>query len=261
MKLTRFNELWTVVNTLEIDSISKTEIKKYFSEGIETDLSDIFTTNNNELLTILKDGSLRKTIVYISEIAPFKERIILPKYHIINCQTLKKMKRNHRLHRYKKTLRDDGKFYMIIDNFGDIEKGFKKLAICKNCLKEYNLNYNKNFSVENFDLVKFKNNSLFSELETIDFQDDLQSIPRIYSDNWGLISDTMKKIKNYTCEKCGIDLTNDTKFLNTHHIFGDITDNSYSNLKVLCVKCHSEEFNHSHIKDKTVYKEFIKKYS
>ncbi len=70
----------------------------------------------------------------------------------------------------------------------------------------------------------------------------------------------MKKNVGYTCqnEHCKITLKGRyQKFLDTHHIDGQKNNNHENNLKVLCVKCHSEEPMHAHMRQDSRYKEFI----
>ena len=64
-----------------------------------------------------------------------------------------------------------------------------------------------------------------------------------YALNWQQISRAYRETKNYTCEKCAFKLPNLSylRFMQTHHIdsFAKL-NNKRSNLKCLCVKCHSE---------------------
>ena len=51
-------------------------------------------------------------------------------------------------------------------------------------------------------------------------------------------------------EDCGIDLNDNRKLLHTHHANGRKSDNISSNLKVLCVECHSKQPSHEHIRSR-----------
>ena len=140
MKLTNFNELWRAVNKIKIDIIDKTELKIFENEGLDTDLSDVFSTKEGELFTILKNGEIRKTIIHICEIREYNGNYNLPKFHIFECQTIIKMRNNNRGHRYKKAFRTDGKFWVI----RGVNKSYAPLTICNyNCLGQYNSIYNK----------------------------------------------------------------------------------------------------------------------
>jgi len=264
MQLTKFKELWSAVNNFELDRITQTEIKIFTDIGLETDLSDIFQVNDT-LVTVLKDGTVRKTIVYISEVKRWviDEYNNYPKYHIFNCATLVQMSNQGRSHRYKKTLRNDGKFLMIISGNNNSDTKFLNLEICGNCLNKYNSKFHKNFNKKNFNIKEYikqpLNKNSFNSLNYIRFEDDLETVPSFYAKNWNQISSELKKIKNYTCQSCGINLKNAKKYLHTHHIDSNPSNNDViSNLKVLCIECHSNEFNHNHIKNTPLYHEFLK---
>lgn len=52
------------------------------------------------------------------------------------------------------------------------------------------------------------------------------------------------KIKEYKCEKCGIDSWNGVRVpLDLHHKNGNSNDNNLSNLEILCPNCHSQTEN------------------
>jgi len=220
MQLTKFQELWSAVNNFELDRISQTEVKIFTEIGLETDLSDIVESGDG-LVTVLKDGTVRKTIVYISEIKSWTlDKYNYPKYHLFNCSTLTQMKNNGRSYRYKKTLRNDGTFLMVISGNYKSDTKFVKLEVCGNCLHKFNLKFNYNYNKSNFPLQQYikqpLNKKEFNSLNYIHFQDDLETVPRFYAKNWNHISSELKKIKNYTCESCGINLENAKKYLSTY---------------------------------------------
>lgn len=63
-----------------------------------------------------------------------------------------------------------------------------------------------------------------------------------YVKDWEQISLAYRTKKNFTCERCGIQIDDpfDRSFIHTHHRNGDKTDNRELNLECLCIKCHSE---------------------
>jgi hypothetical protein len=245
------------VSKLNIDIIAKTEVEIFEKEGLDTDLSDIFTTTGGELFTVLKNGEIRKTIVHICDIRKFNGSYTLPKFHIFECQTLTKMRNNNRSHRYKKVSRTDGKFWVIRGT----KKSYETLKICNyNCLSQYNNIYNKNKTVMNFSLQEYIKEPIKHIEPYIQVEDDMTTIPTDYSSNWKEISLQRKEYYKWICQECFFDCSpaHLKRFLHTHHINADRSNNNIANLKVLCIECHSNQFNHSHIKEKSEYKEFLK---
>ncbi|WPU32705.1 HNH endonuclease [Pseudoalteromonas piscicida] len=56
-----------------------------------------------------------------------------------------------------------------------------------------------------------------------------------------------KLVDHYTCEQCGVELSQYKRLLHTHHINGVKTDNSISNLRALCLDCHKKQPKHEHM--------------
>ena len=54
-------------NSVEVERIKK-QIEEFQINGLDTDLSDIFQTNDKELICILGDGLIRKAIIHIVDI-------------------------------------------------------------------------------------------------------------------------------------------------------------------------------------------------
>lgn len=254
MKLTDFSELWRSVNKIKIDVIAKTEIRLFEKEGLDTDLSDVYAASKGELFTVLKNGSIRKSIVHICDISTYKKNWSLPKFHIFECNTLKSMRANNRSYRYKKASRNDGQFWMIKET----GRGYYSLILCKYCKKQYNNIYLDNVSANNFDIANYMQKSIQHLEPYITNALDMTTIPSGYADNWSYISKERKKYCEWICQECLYDLKSCKKYLHTHHVSADITNNDYENLKVLCIKCHAEEFQHGHIKNIPEYREFLK---
>ena len=261
MKLTKFETLWSAVNQYELDKIAITETKLFYKTGLDTDLSDIFNLDDG-LVTVLKDGTVRKSIVYISEIKRWAfDSYGYPKFHIFNCRTLVQMRNGGKVERYKKTLRSDGNFLMVISGDEHGETRYVPLEICGNCLHQYNTKFNRRYTKPTFNIKAYieqpiRNHNM--ELNPTLFKDDLETVPQFYAKNWNQISNKLKRIKNYTCQKCGIRLEEAKKYLHTHHVDSNPSNNIVGNLKVLCIECHSNEFNHGHIKQNPNYHEFLK---
>jgi hypothetical protein len=280
IKFTKFDEFLSVVKNFTKEDLikAKLNLQKY---GLDiTSLDELIIDDNGVLFTLLPDGTLKRVNLYIAEEiigrwnTEFKPSY---KYHIFKCSTIQNMFNGGRKHRYKINTRTDGTFYFrYIDQYGHIIKEVEneKIDICKNCLKKYFHLINKNYYpskadiyIKEFNLEEFdKRFDLYFDLD--DYKDlkagDSNFRPNVYEKSWDLISKKMKELKNYTCEKCGFQARNnyEKKFIHTHHIDGDKTNNSPNNLKVLCVKCHAniDDF-HSQLKSNPNYKEFLRRFS
>lgn len=85
------------------------------------------------------------------------------------------------------------------------------------------------------------------------------SPPEISEHNlyWRDLSFWMRAKKQWTCEKCCINLEDRPSDLHVHHIFGKAY-NSPQHLKVLCIECHAEEPGHEFMKKDPAYIAFKK---
>lgn len=257
MKITNFDELWRAVNTIKIDQVAKTEINLFENEGLDTDLSDVLFSEKGELFTILKDGTIRKTIVHICDVKEWKGKYTLPKFHIFECTTLESMRKNNRGHRYKKASRFDGNFWVIRGT----DKSYAKLNICnRDCLGQYNSSYNKDATVQNFNIKAYMKEPIKHPQPYITIANDMATIPKTYALNWDKISTERKEYYHWVCQECFIDLSSHRlrKYLHTHHEDANITNNTHENLKVLCIECHAQQYKHEHIKKTQEYRDFIK---
>jgi 5-methylcytosine-specific restriction endonuclease McrA len=252
MKITNFGELWQAVNKIKIDTPVKIDIEAFIDKGLDTNLSDVYAGEKGGLYTVLKDGSIRKTIVHICDISNYSNRWDLPKFHIFECSVLIKMKNNDRSHRYKKASKDNGQFWIIKGE----NKSYEFLNICQKCLSKHNQIYNYQ-KVENFNIKSYLDAPIQHILPYITNKLDMTTIPSSYADNWASISKQRKQYHKWICQKCFYDLSSCKKYLHTHHKNADITNNKYENLTVLCIECHAKEFQHGHIKTNPDYNNFL----
>ncbi len=186
------------------------------------------------------------------------------RYHLHFCSTLKQQKRQNKLERYRVSMSKDGIFkyqYIGEQNFSQ-----QKLNVCKNCL----LDLEGHRNTYSFDLGKFldsrpqtvQNNSevklLFDGLNVDGMDNDYTSLPDNYRDEWRKISTERKKATNYTCEECNWrpHLSENKRFVHTHHLDTNKRNNLSENLKVLCIDCHYKY--HPTLKNNADHKEFLK---
>lgn len=253
IRLTQFEALWKSVNKYNIHKITNTEIKEFEKgQGIDIESGEIFHTKEEELFTVLSDGSIRKIIIHIVDISSWKEQWGEPRFHIYHCEKIKEMTEKGRRYRYRASS-GIGKFHLI--------KGKKEwnsfLEICSYCLILYNEKFKQEKGKNNFVIKDYINHSI----QKFDFQEvkwDICTIPNAYIKNWNQMSKKIKESRNYECESCKADCSskNLKRFLHTHHIDANKRNNTLGNLKVLCILCHAEEYNHRHIKSTPQYKEY-----
>jgi len=269
-----FSEFKTFLNAVEsITSEKLAEAKRLLeTEGKNIDnISDIFVNDNGELFEILPDGSLVRVNLYIATkvidnyALKYIQSIDLYKYHIYKCTTISNMFNSGRKHRYKINSRDNGTFYYTFTDYnGYVLKTVdnQKLNICKNCLKKFLYkNYVSDSDVANFNLKDFhKQNKNFFDFDTSLMEKGEYAKANVYSRKWTEISNQIKTKRDYSCEGCGWRPANsyEKRFIHTHHQNGDKTNNRDDNLKVLCIKCHSNvDIYHKRIKSSSNYKEFL----
>lgn len=220
-------------------------------KGIEVPLTEV---------EVSKDGLLRyrgrQVVLYIQDHGWNVAEVVRngeagKKFHIADCKTLEDMRQKRRFERY--VVRNDTSEYFYItgsERFGFQKiEGNARLKVCKNCLKKL---FSQEYSRDprgvflNFDLKEFfqHHKSIFlSKPSRLSGQFDGG-----YSEDWARISATYKQNSDFTCEECGVNLRNHTGLLHVHHIDGVKTNNHPSNLKALCVDCHSRQPGHDHMR-------------
>lgn len=246
------------------DILTIEEIERLAGEGIEIPLEEVQVLNDG---THVYKG--RRVIVYIRDIAEYGGRASMPKYHLAMCSTLSKMMEAGRFKtRYVVATRDDGKF-SIQRIRGDIAvKGEEQLKVCQQCLDELGFKsfsmrmpvHQRQEAVSRFSIKMFFDEFGKSCVWAMPKYDALSAPANVYSPVFYRISKALKEKRGYRCEeaKCRIDLSaaSDRRFLHAHHLNADKSDNHPTNIKLLCIRCHSKEFQHSHVRDNPDYARF-----
>lgn len=172
------------------------------------------------------------------------------KLHFSYCTTLQKMKRSGRWDRYRITNRDDDRYH-INTRGGAMEA---RLYPCKNCLNKvaykcfsYDLpgqqqgEIVKSFNAkEALDLLRQQFDIFRSQSASL----NRAGMPTGYARNNADISRAYRAGKNFTCEKCGVNLNHARQCTDAHHISGVKNNNRYENLQCLCKLCHAKEHPH-----------------
>ena len=253
IQLNQFKELLSAVKKFEVINFDETKFEK--GEGLDIDLSDIFSTNKGELFVILKNGSIRKAIIHIVDISSWLEKWGSPRFHIYECKKIKEMQTQGKNHRYKASRGKNNKFYLIKKD----KQWYETLKICYHCLNQYNDQHNSNETKQSFPLNEWIENPMSaSQLPKVEL--DICTVPNRYTENWPKISRKLKEQEQYFCQECGKDFSDKEckKFLHVHHMDADKRNNTRENLKVLCIECHCKEHNHKHMKQSSMYKEWLR---
>lgn len=231
--------------------------------------------NDLEEIIIEQDQTLsyknKRIILYIQDCAIYREGQAYdnPRFHIAGCSTYQTMCKQGREKRYVISSRNDGFFNLNhIDGNKIIKSGLEKLEVCSNCLDKLGwMGYKSKLPNEEkaeikarFTLEKFFKCYPKDLLDKAGHYYDALAPENRYPKNWSSTSKRTRESKNFTCENCGINLKNNPRYLDVHHINGIKSDDSNTNLKVLCVKCHSNEPMHAHMKNDPRLKDFLRDY-
>ena len=216
-------------------------------QGIEiTSLNDVEVDLQNGTLTY----KTHTVVVYIRD--QYAEYFGAYKVHLSNCRTLRFMKTQGRYNRYVLCTRTDGTF-RVYDRARKRDR-FVKLEVCENCLKELNWKGCKGSSnmkkfVDEFsweDFFKRYDEYYVPERPPEPTHADVGAPTNNYSRHQADYSYQCRERAGWKCEDCGISLKGGAgKFLHTHHIDRDRSNNHPSNHRALCVDCHNKQSGHS----------------
>lgn len=238
-------------------------IRRLGQDGIEIGSWDEISVEPDDTLSYRG----KRVVIYIRDVQLYHDNYSLPKFHLVYCATLQNMRRQRRWHRYVVANRDDG--YFSVNFVGDHTSKVERLAICQNCLSgmgwdEFSSALSraeKQEIVAKFSIQQFFERypkDLISVLPS--YSADLAPL-NDYSADWGMLSERAKHERGYSCERCGVRLVGvDRKYLHVHHVNGDRSDNSSDNLEVLCIRCHSEQPMHIHLRNGFGYQEYVRRF-
>lgn len=249
------------------DVLTPAEIEALTTQGIDVSLDEVHA---------LPDGTLAyknsRVILYIRDVAYYRdsEQHNLPRFHVADCRTLDTMRANNRFERYVVATRDDGLFPLNVippnEWSGGVRSVTERLPVCQNCLTKLKWDGfahgmdkpTRRDIVDQFSIARFFD-VYGKTLVTKAPQHTAHTAPlNIYSADFTTVGDRIKVERGYRCDSCGINLANHRKFLHAHHKDGQKHDTRPENISVLCVACHADQFNHSHIKGAPDYVEFLR---
>lgn len=223
-------------------------------------------------ITFHADGTLiykgRRVLIHIRDVTNIGGRKHEPRFHISNCRTLIEMKSSGRFERYVAADGEDGNFHIRYDS-GPLR--LTRLNVCQNCLDFLSWNgfssdmdrSSRESIVSNFSIKRFFEKYPKSLHPVPPSHTSATAPVNDYPTNWNEISFELKRQLRFRCQgkNCTIEVGNEfSRFLHVHHKNGLKYDCSPENLLCLCIKCHSEQPNHSHIKSLPEYTDFIHKF-
>jgi hypothetical protein len=224
----------------------------------------------------LPDGTLayqdRRILLYIRDKLAFAGRTFqqhLPKFHIANCSKLEQMRQHGRFGRYVISTRTDGKFKMNFIDGLDKQSSICQLKVCKLCLEHLHYKgyrqgmrrrdkeiYNT-FALQEYFTAYPKN-----QITNLPLHTDHTAPLDEYANGFREASQRYRAENGWRCQNCRIDLSHPShrKYLHTHHLNAQKSDDRRENHRSLCICCHAEEPMHAHLKNSPDYRAFIKIY-
>jgi hypothetical protein len=179
------------------------------------------------------------------------------------------MRQHGRFDRYVISTRTDGKFKMnFIDKLGK-QSSICQLKVCKLCLEHLHYKgyrhgtrrrdkeiYNT-FALEEYFTVYPKN-----QITALPLHTDLTAPLDEYGNGFREASQHYRAENGWRCENCRMDLSHPfhRKYLHTHHLNAQKSDDRRENHRALCIRCHAEEPMHAHLKNSPDYRAFMAVY-
>jgi hypothetical protein len=151
-----------------------------------------------------------------------------PVAHLIQCSKVKNIGKDYYTLASTATV-------SVIDRESGVVHEDKVLSICSICIKEIKKSKDIPTNTKKFFETLIVNSNQPKDTDIFG-----------YTFDWDEISRRYRASKNYTCEKCGIKITEeiDYRYLHVHHKDGNKVHNHPNNLQCLCVLCHSKVDDH-----------------
>ena len=191
--------------------------------SLEIGLDGIFITG--------EDGVRRQVFLY--KRSYFLAEHGKPRFHICKCRTIESFMQGEDIPAYR---RANTSKVIVLNLNTEKDVWVDNLPLCKNCARIIG-NVNRNMDSAAFvDVLKAA-----APAEEEHTQQSYEIDARGYTRDWNEISRRFREEHNYTCEKCGVQVSRfETEYIHVHHRNGDKANNRRSNLQCLCIKCHSE---------------------
>lgn len=181
-----------------------------------------------------------------------------PRFHICRCETIQEFisSGGFREH-YVRANSDPVPVKNMDDYLKEVEvDGLPLCKYCQNKIAEYG-------RISSTEFVELLKQARVAEEELEVKEVDIFG----YTRDWDEVSRIYREKHDYTCERCGLKITDlfDRQYIHCHHKDKNKLNNKESNLECLCLRCHSEVDKH-HLHNLTtgangiIMKEFNRKY-
>lgn len=158
----------------------------------------------------------------------------IPKFHICRCSTIDDfMMRGAFDGHYVRANTDP---VPVLSKESHHVEEVSNMPLCQNCLRKIR-QYGRITSAEFVEILR--------EAMGVDDMEQPEEVEVDifgYTRDWEQISKNYREQHNYTCEECGLRIDDifNRQYIHCHHKDGNKLNNSESNLKCLCMRCHSE---------------------
>jgi hypothetical protein len=265
MKLTcRFSDLGRLVEAIGAAPVSWTSAGEPLDalkflvrlrQGIDVGIDDVAVTENGMLAL-----TGQPVLLYIKDTRQDRETLLgkaekVKRFHVVDCETLETMRRKGRFERYVATSDTSGVFRVdaMHPHTRERREIEVRLRVCRNCLAALDFEGYRAASLDRRHAI-WREFSLaaFFERHTPEFKDRPRHTDNTasiggYGPDWDSVSRRYRKLRQWTCESCGVDLRDFPQFLHTHHRDGVTTRNAAGNLRALCVLCHRRQPDHHRV--------------
>ena len=172
----------------------------------------------------------------------------LPRFHLMDCHTLRGKRADGTFERYVVTDRFEGPFKLTIVPKGQVaSETVASLKVCWNCVMAINWkgmrtnDSQRRRIVEDFSREEFLrtyDTSFASRPSRNAATENLVDYPA----EWPFISRRFREARGFKCEApdCGVNCKDRPQLTDAHHINHDVTDCRPENLQVLCKLCHEK---------------------
>lgn len=185
------------------------------------------------IFVIGSDGRERQVFLYKKDYR--LEKFGKPRFHICKCSVIEEFINIGLFKQHY--VRANSEPVPVIDlDDGNRLKEINSLPLCGYCRKIIKTN-----ATNSTDFVEI----LQSANDQTD-QEDVEVDIFGYTREWESISRAYREKKKYTCERCGLEITDtyDRQYVHVHHKDGNKLNNNENNLQCLCLYCHARVDDH-----------------